>query len=77
MSKYQAHISGQDGQFVRTVQPEYPDDISTAVAAQQLQGPDHGVELWSNLKTAQFGREPDAKTLERAALLASTCREHR
>jgi hypothetical protein len=67
MSKYQAHISGQDGQFVRTVQPEYPDDISTAVAAQQLQGPDHGVELWQpNHKIAQFDREPDAKTFAKA-----------
>jgi hypothetical protein len=61
MSKCQACIGDQDGNVIRAVQLEYPDDISAAAAAQQLLQGDHGVELWQlNHKIAQFDRRPDA-----------------
>jgi len=61
MPKYQAHISGQDGHFIRAVQLEYPDDISAAAVAQKLLERGHGVGLWQlNHKIAQFDHRPDA-----------------
>jgi hypothetical protein len=34
MSEYQAYLTGHRGQFIRSVELKYPDDISAAAAAQ-------------------------------------------